>query len=32
MTDEKNGLKAVYDVGNVRGKPKDYFEGHIENI
>ena len=32
MTDEKNGLKAFIDVGHVKGKPKDHFEGHIERI
>ena len=31
MTDEKNAIKAVIDVGHTKGKPKDHFEGYIEN-
>lgn len=29
--DEKNGVKGVMNIGDVRGKPKDYFSGHIEH-
>lgn len=28
--DEKNGVTGVMNIGDVRGKPKDYFDGHIE--
>jgi len=27
--DSKNGLRGVYDIGNVKKMPKDYFTGAI---
>jgi len=27
--DSKNGLRGVYDIGNVKKMPKDYFTGGI---
>lgn len=32
MNDAKNGLRASIEIGNVKGKPKDHFDGVIENI
>lgn len=28
--DEKNGVTGIMNVGNVKGRPKDYFDGYIE--
>ena len=28
--DQKNGVTGYLDIGEVKGKPKDYFKGRVE--
>lgn len=29
--DEKNGMTGYMNIGDIKGRPRDYFTGHIEH-